>query len=193
MTTLEIIGANLRALRKEKNLTQEQLEDRSGVSVSTIRRLEYGDEGVTLGCLVAVLEALETDLRLMMDRGFTIDLWTDSYDPADLIVKDIFFPRAKIKSFHIYTLRHFIMYLPLMKLQALRRALPELCPIDPGQEYGALRRLELLYQGIKDTPARRFADKIAERDCYTEDDGETEYPGYIEYLEALDRFCKEET
>jgi transcriptional regulator with XRE-family HTH domain len=49
---------NLSAWRKLRGLTQAQLADRAGVSLSTLRRLEGGDGGVTLENTMRILRAL---------------------------------------------------------------------------------------------------------------------------------------
>ena len=49
---------DLSAWRKLRGLTQAQLADRAGVSLSTLRRLEGGDGGVTLENTMRVLRAL---------------------------------------------------------------------------------------------------------------------------------------
>ena len=49
---------NLSAWRKLRGLTQAQLADRAGVSVSTLRRLEGGDGGVTLENTMRILRGL---------------------------------------------------------------------------------------------------------------------------------------
>jgi transcriptional regulator with XRE-family HTH domain len=49
---------DLSAWRKLRGLTQAQLADRAGVSLSTLRRLEGGDGGVTLENTLRVLRGL---------------------------------------------------------------------------------------------------------------------------------------
>lgn len=52
------IGENIRALRLQKNLTQQFLAERSGVSLSALRHLESG-QGANLGTLIRVARALD--------------------------------------------------------------------------------------------------------------------------------------
>ncbi|MBE7173916.1 MAG: helix-turn-helix domain-containing protein [Williamsia sp.] len=56
--------SKLLALRKKLNLTQEELFEKSGVSVRTIQRIEAGTspQGYTLKALAKALEVSETDL-----------------------------------------------------------------------------------------------------------------------------------
>lgn len=49
---------DLGAWRKLRGLTQAQLADRAGVGLSTLRRLERGDGGVTLENTLRILRAL---------------------------------------------------------------------------------------------------------------------------------------
>lgn len=51
------LGENLRALRLQKNLDQETLSKRAGVSVTALRNLESGN-GATTKTLVRVVNAL---------------------------------------------------------------------------------------------------------------------------------------
>lgn len=68
-------GALLRRLRKQAGFTQEQLAERSGVSVSTIRRLENGRAGdhrmTTLNLLLDTLGAAPEHRRQLVDAPAT--------------------------------------------------------------------------------------------------------------------------
>jgi len=52
------VGENLASWRKLLGLTAEQVADRAGISRGTLRRLEHGDPGVSLGALLSVTRAL---------------------------------------------------------------------------------------------------------------------------------------
>lgn len=56
--------SELKKIREEKNLTQEELAEKSGISVRTIQRIEAGTEpkGYTLKTLASTLEISEKDL-----------------------------------------------------------------------------------------------------------------------------------
>jgi len=56
--------SELKKIREKQNLTQEELAEKSGLSVRTIQRIEAGTEpkGYTLKALAASLEVSETDL-----------------------------------------------------------------------------------------------------------------------------------
>lgn len=56
----------LKKIREEQNITQEELADKSGISVRTIQRIEAGTspKGYTLKTLAATLEISEKDLLI---------------------------------------------------------------------------------------------------------------------------------
>lgn len=56
------IGARLRALRREKNITQKKLAQKAGLSTSQIARLELGRLNTTISTMVIIARSLETDL-----------------------------------------------------------------------------------------------------------------------------------
>ena len=51
MSTRENIARNLRALRKKKKITQEQLAEESGVSIAQIKRIELAQTNSTVKML----------------------------------------------------------------------------------------------------------------------------------------------
>ena len=58
--------SELKKIREEKNLTQEELAEKSGISVRTIQRIEAGTKpkGYTLKTLAATLSISEKDLLI---------------------------------------------------------------------------------------------------------------------------------
>jgi transcriptional regulator with XRE-family HTH domain len=66
--------SKLKSLRELQNLTQEELAEKSGVSVRTIQRIETGKEprGYSLRILAKALEVAESDLQNQeIERGTT--------------------------------------------------------------------------------------------------------------------------
>lgn len=52
------LGMNVRIARKRRRMLQGELAQKAGVGEKTIRRLEKGDEGVSMGNVLSVLWAL---------------------------------------------------------------------------------------------------------------------------------------
>lgn len=70
---LRKLGADIAIARKRRRFTQQRLADGAGVNVATIRRLERGDAGVSLGVLAMALLTLGESGRL----GDLIDVAKD--------------------------------------------------------------------------------------------------------------------
>ena len=61
------IGGFLRELRKEKELTQEQLAEKFGVSSRSVSRWENGNTMPELGILVELADFYEIDIKEIID------------------------------------------------------------------------------------------------------------------------------
>lgn len=61
------IGAFLRELRKDKELTQEQLAEKFGVSSRSVSRWENGNTMPELGILVELADYYEADIKEIID------------------------------------------------------------------------------------------------------------------------------
>lgn len=61
------IGSFLKELRKEKELTQEQLAEKFGVSSRSVSRWENGNTMPELGILVELAEYYEVDIKEIID------------------------------------------------------------------------------------------------------------------------------
>lgn len=55
------LGELIRAVRKEKGWSQDELAERSGLNASTISLLERGKHAPELGTLMRIVEALGMD------------------------------------------------------------------------------------------------------------------------------------
>ena len=60
---LEILAEQIKALRKERNLTQEQLGNLIGVQRAQISKLENGMSNITIGTLLKVFNALKAQIN----------------------------------------------------------------------------------------------------------------------------------
>lgn len=58
-------GEQVRGLRTERNLTQEELAERSTISVDSIRRIERGELSPSLSTMMKLAEGLDLRLRTL--------------------------------------------------------------------------------------------------------------------------------
>jgi len=58
------LGANLRLARQRRRFTAELVADRAGMSRPTLRAIERGDAGVTIGAVAAVMHTLGMEREL---------------------------------------------------------------------------------------------------------------------------------
>jgi transcriptional regulator with XRE-family HTH domain len=70
---LESVGPRLRALRKQRGTTLTQLAETTGISVSTLSRLESGHRKPTLELLLPVARAHQVSLDELVDSPATGD------------------------------------------------------------------------------------------------------------------------
>ena len=64
---LQAFGERLRLARRRRSLTAAQVAERAGMAPMTLRSLEHGGAGVTMGAYLAVMQVLgiESDLDLL--------------------------------------------------------------------------------------------------------------------------------
>ncbi|GIH15630.1 helix-turn-helix domain-containing protein [Rugosimonospora africana] len=103
---LESVGPRLRALRKQRGTTLTQLSDATGISVSTLSRLESGGRKPTLELLLPLARAHQVPLDELVGAPATGD------------------PRVRAQPI----VRHGVTFLPLTRrpggLQAFKQILP---------------------------------------------------------------------
>ena len=59
---MEVIGEMIKATRKERNLTQEELGKLIGVQKAQISKLEKGSKNVTIATILKVFDALRANI-----------------------------------------------------------------------------------------------------------------------------------
>lgn len=136
--TLQAVGPRLRALRQERGVTLAQLSSSTGISVSTLSRLESGQRRPTLELLLQLARAHQVQLDELVDAPVTGD------------------PRVHLRP----TKRHGVTYIPLSRrpggLQAFKVIYPSHWPgYEPEQQvhegyewlYVLSGRLRLLLAG----------------------------------------------
>ena len=64
---LELIGEMIKAMRKERNLTQEALGKLVGVKKAQISKIEKGTNNITINTLVKVFSALNIKMNLQIE------------------------------------------------------------------------------------------------------------------------------
>ena len=63
---LASVGEQLRLARRRRKLTAKQVAERAGMAVNTLRSIERGSAGTTLGAYAAVLQVLGLDGDLLL-------------------------------------------------------------------------------------------------------------------------------
>jgi transcriptional regulator with XRE-family HTH domain len=111
--TLEQVGPRLRTLRIERGATLAELAETTGISVSTLSRLESGQRKPTLELLLPLARAHQVPLDELVDAPETGD------------------PRVRAKPFK----RHGRTYIPMTRrpggLQAFKLIVPPHDPLPP--------------------------------------------------------------
>ena len=65
---VKVLSGNLRKLRAEKGLSQEELADRSGLHRTYIGSVERGERNVTLSSLELIASALDVDIPTLLSH-----------------------------------------------------------------------------------------------------------------------------
>ncbi|MEU7590877.1 helix-turn-helix domain-containing protein [Micromonospora sp. NPDC049230] len=106
---LAAVGPRLRSLRHQRGTTLTQLADLTGISVSTLSRLESGSRRPTLELLLPLARAYQVALDELVDAPATGD------------------PRVRPKPIVI----HGVTFLPLTRRPGGLRAFKQIFPPDP--------------------------------------------------------------
>lgn len=65
---VELLSEQIKALRKEQNLTQEQLGQLVGVQRAQISKLENNTSNVTIGTIMKVFNALKATVNFKIEK-----------------------------------------------------------------------------------------------------------------------------
>lgn len=65
---VEILSEQIKALRKEQNLTQEQLGKLVGVQRAQISKLENNTSNITIGTIMKVFNALKATVNFKVEK-----------------------------------------------------------------------------------------------------------------------------
>jgi HTH-type transcriptional regulator / antitoxin HipB len=65
--SMEILGERLKQIRKEKNLTQEELGKLIGVQKAQISKLENGASSATVSTITKVFKALKAKVKFQIE------------------------------------------------------------------------------------------------------------------------------
>jgi len=66
---IEVLGELIKSVRKERNLTQEQLGELIGVQKAQISRLERNTKNVTIETILKVFRALKTNIKFSVEMN----------------------------------------------------------------------------------------------------------------------------
>lgn len=82
------IGGNVRKIRMEKGLTQEQLAEKTELSLAAIQKLEAGQSGSRVETLIRIAIALEVSLDILTDIRETDERYSFQQEAAYLLFRD---------------------------------------------------------------------------------------------------------
>ena len=122
-----VVGAKIRGLRESKNLTIEEIAERSGLSVEQITSVENDDFLPSLGPLIKIARALGVRLGTFMDDN-------DELGPVVCRAADRERDRSISFSNDAADARKTMEYHPLAKQKAGRHMEPFVIDIQPSQE-----------------------------------------------------------
>lgn len=71
---IELLAQQIKKLRKEQNLTQEQLGKLIGVQRAQISKLENNTTNVTIGTILKVFNALKATINFKVEKQETITI-----------------------------------------------------------------------------------------------------------------------
>lgn len=64
-----VIGPGIRDLRKRSTYTLEELSEKTGISVSSIKRIEQGNRNLSMRNLYGIMEAFGVDANTVLNMN----------------------------------------------------------------------------------------------------------------------------
>ena len=99
------IGQEIKKLRLDKGLTQEELADRTNLSVRTIQRIENGDVDPRAYTLQTIASALEIEFEVLNN------IRDDEYDPVIARQRDFWLPMLHLSGLFVFLFPPIIIWL----------------------------------------------------------------------------------
>ena len=93
----ETIGQRLRQLRKEKDLTQEELAEKAGINAKYYVQIERGRRNLSIGCLRQISDGLEVPLATIFSFPSDRPMKADDEELVALTIKLIIEGNKKSK------------------------------------------------------------------------------------------------
>ena len=81
---LKLVGERIRAIRKEKGLTQEKLGQMTGQQKTYIGGIERGERNISLESLGKILDSLEVSPNYFFNYS-NVDLENEQFDKQDYL------------------------------------------------------------------------------------------------------------
>lgn len=80
-----VVGPGIRALRKKSTYTLEALSEKTGISVSNIKRIEQGNRNLSMRNLYGIMDAFGVDANTVLNinpamNKYSIDARLDNLD-----------------------------------------------------------------------------------------------------------------
>ena len=147
------IGAFLKQCRKEKNLTQEQLAEKFGVSARTVSRWETGTNLPDLSILVELAEYYDVEMRELLDGERSQTMNKEMKETLDKVaVYEEWAKRKALKAGNLAFASMFVISIVAIIIQMLltvdiRLVLGETISVLAG---GILYAVIMVYNGIWD-------------------------------------------
>ena len=80
-----VVGPRIRAMRKKSTYTLEELSEKTGISVSNIKRIEQGNRNLSMRNLYGIMDAFGVDANTVLNinpikNKYSIDERLDNLD-----------------------------------------------------------------------------------------------------------------